>query len=235
MKKTILVLVLLAISLIPIISLAKGYDTYPERAIAYMEIEFRCGCSRVGTGAMICRDGLITAGHNLICDTHSMTAEKIDFYFGCADVDEGDYFKKYGGHFHYWYWDSFKNGYSSKNDVGYVLFDEDVGDSTGWFATYYGSDNALQGKSYVVEGYVEGGGLTDCSSWLDIRNSMEFNLGVDSLPYGMEGAPIYIYRGDKPTLVGVYHSHNSYECHGRRLTKKLFDEMTTRLTFDSIY
>ena len=72
MKRLTAVLLLLILILPSFAASADGgISTYPERAIAYMDITFKCGCSRIGTGAMIATDGLITAGHNLICKPRS--------------------------------------------------------------------------------------------------------------------------------------------------------------------
>ena len=71
--KRLTAVILLLILLLPSYTAAAdgGRSAYPEKAIAYMDITFRCGCTRIGTGAMVCADGLLTAGHNLICKEHS--------------------------------------------------------------------------------------------------------------------------------------------------------------------
>ncbi len=206
-----------------------GRSDYPEKSIAYMDITFRCGCTRIGTGAMVCVDGLLTAGHNLICKEHSQTAERIEFYFGY--VSEDDYYYRYNGHFHYWYLDGFKKGYHSKNDIGYVRFDENVGEKTGWLATRYGPDREFDGLVCSICAYSNDGDLTEYSAQISIDSKLQFSLNQEKLPYGGEGAPVIIYRNGKPTLVGVYNSHTSYSCLARRLTKELFNEMKARLTF----
>ncbi len=206
-----------------------GRSAFPEKAIAYMDITFRCGCTRIGTGAMVCVDGLLTAGHNLICQEHGQTAEKIDFYFGYAG--KNDYYYLYKGHFRYWYLDSFKNGYHSRNDIGYVLFDENVGDKTGWLATRYGPDREFDGQICSISAYSKNGELTEYSAQISIDGKLQFSLNQRALPYGGEGAPVYINRNGTPTLVAVYNSHTGSGCLARRLTKELFDEMKARLTF----
>ena len=206
-----------------------GRSTYPERTIAYMDITFRCGCSRVGTGAMVCADGLLTAGHNLICSKHSKTADRIDFYFGY--VSENDYYYRYDGHIHYWYEDSFKKGYHSRHDIGYVRFDENVGQKTGWLATRYGPDREFNGKTCSIIAYSKDGELTEYSAQISIDSKLQFSLNQEELPYGGEGAPVCIERNGKTTLVAVYNSHMKNSCLGRRLTKELFNDMKKRLTF----
>ncbi len=230
MKRLVTLILLLLFILSSFPAAADGGRTsFPEKAIAYMDITFKCGCSGIGTGAMICTDGLITAGHNLICKEHRKTAEKIHFYFGY--VSKSDYYYLYEGHFHYWYLDGFKNGYHSRNDIGYVRFDENVGNKTGWLATRYGPDKEFDGKVCSISAYSSDGELTEYSAQISIDGKLQFSLNQEKLPYGGEGAPVYIYRNDKPTIVAVYNSHTQKRCLGRRLTKELFNQMKTRLTF----
>ena len=230
MKRLTAVLLLLILILPSFAASADGgISTYPERAIAYMDITFKCGCSRIGTGAMIATDGLITAGPNLICKDHSQKADKIVFYFGY--VSDDNYYYRYNGHFHYWYLDSFSKGYQSRNDIGYVLFDEYVGDTTGWLATRYGTDREFDGQTCSILAYSSDGELTDYSAQISIDSKLQFAMNQEALPYGAEGAPVIIYRDGHATLVAVYNSHTSRACLGRRLTKDMFDQMRKRLTF----
>ena len=229
--KRLIVAILLLIFILPscVAAADGGRSAYPEKAIAYMDISFKCGCTRIGTGTMVCVDGLLTAGHNLICKEHSQPADKINFYFGY--VSENDYYYRYNGHFHYWYLDGFKKGYHSRNDIGYVLFDENVGEKTGWMATRYGPDKDFDGKICAISAYSSDGELTEYSAQISIDSKLQFSLNQEKLPYGGEGAPVYLYRNGKPTLVAVYNSHTNHSCLGRRLTKELFNDMKKRLTF----
>ena len=234
MKRCTAILLLLIITLTNCTAVADGgISTHPEKAIAYMDITFRCGCTAIGTGAMICSDGLITAAHNLVCQHHSKTAKDITFYFGCNGTD--DYFYKYTGHFHYWYQDSFQHGYSSKHDIGYVRFeDEDVGRKTGWFAVRYAGDGEFEGRTCSIGAYSRSGELTEYSGVLSVHSDLQFTFNQTELPYGGEGAPVYIWRNDKPTVVGVYTSHSSSRCYARRVTKKLFDQMLQHLNITNV-
>lgn len=224
----VMLLLILILPAVPV-SAGGGRSAYPARAIAYMDIRFRCGCTAVGTGAMICSDGLLTAGHNLICKNHNQTAEHLEFYFGY--VSKNDYFYHYNGHVHYWYLDGFGSGYHSRHDIGYVRFDEEIGNKTGWLATRYGPDREFDGASCYISAYSKDGELTDYSAAISIDSKLQFLVSHGQLPYGGEGAPVIVYRNGKPTLVAVYNSHTDYALIGRRLTKDLFDEMKRRLNF----
>ena len=97
MKKRMLALLLLLALVIalPLQSVADSFD--PHRATAYMTIKFECGCTRYGTGAMIGRYGLVTAGHNLYCSTHASPLKTCDFLFGAKSPNSGRY--RYSGNF----------------------------------------------------------------------------------------------------------------------------------------
>ncbi len=228
MKRLTLVMLLLILILPSYAAVAGGLSTYPEKSIAYMDISFECGCSRIGTGTMICRDGLITAGHNLICKDHCQTADRIEFYFGYVSSD--DYYYHYSGHFHYWYLDSFTHGYHSKNDIGYVLFDEDVGDETGWMGWWYGPDREFEGETCAISAYSSDGDLTEYSAQITVDSKLQFILNQEKLPYGGEGAPVFVYHNGTPSVIAVYNSSTSYYCIGRRLTKDLVNDMKARLS-----
>ena len=229
MKRLIAVILLLVLILPAYSAVAAGRSAFPAKAIAYMDITFRCGCHRIGTGVMICTDGLLTAGHNLICKEHCQTAEKLDFYFGYVSKD--DYYYKYNGHVHYWYEDSFAKGYKSRYDIGYVRFDENVGEKTGWLASRYAPDSEFDGQVCSISAYSSDGELTEYSAQISIDSKLQFFLNQEELPYGGEGAPVIIDRNGKPTVVAIYNSHTNYGILGRRLTKELFYEMRNRLTF----
>ena len=234
MKRLMALVLAAVVTLLPFTALAgSGYTEFPKSAIAYMEIKYRCGCTRVGTGAMICANGLITAGHNLVCEKHHKTAKNIVFYFGYKS--KSNYFYKYDDECSYWYFDSFKNGYQSKDDIGYVRFKRDVGKTTGWFATRYAGDAEFKGKSCRIGAYSSSGSLTIHSATLSVSSSKLFTFNKKELPYGGEGAPIFIYRNNVATLVGVYNSHTSTKCVGRRLTQGVFDDMAKSLRFERVY
>lgn len=98
-------------------------------------------------------------------------------------------------------------------------------------ATRYGPDKEFKGKICSISTYSSDGELTEYSAQISIDGKLQFSLKQSELPYGGEGAPVYIYRNDQPTLVAIYNSHTRKNCLGRRLTKELFNEMKARLTF----
>ena len=139
--KRIIVLILVFVLLLCMNSAtAASFD--PHKATAYMDIKFECGCWGTGTGAMVGRHGLITCAHNLCCPSHGKWYKSITFVFGAKSANSGQ--KKVSSGFSAWVYDTFQNGYNSEDDIGYVVFNKPIGDSTGWFATHAASDTDVE-------------------------------------------------------------------------------------------
>lgn len=230
MKKRIAALVLaLLLTALPLTSLAGTFQA--SRAIAYMESRFTCGCSRGGTGTMIGRFGLITAAHNLYCHQHAKPLQSCNFYFGAKSA--GSCWYQYTGRFNYRVYDTFVNGYSSKNDIGYVIFETPVGDETGWFACRVGDDHYLNEEFTHVYSY-------DNKRHLDALFEIQYVLDSYQIYWngwlsGAEGGPVYFwYEGmEYPEVIAVYTSHdNQGNGYGRRLTQNVFNDMRAEGAFN---
>ena len=200
---------------------------FPFSAVAYMEIEYHCGCTRRGTGAMISRYGLITAGHNLLCTKHNKTAKYIDFWFGF--FSKSDYLYHYEGSFDYTYYCDFSGGYTSKNDIGFVIFKKNVGQYTGWFGTRtYSNASSMTGASIRAMGYnvrtlkQTTGKLTSIN-----QTQLTFTKHVDM---DSEGGPVYVVENGEYYLVAVYTSSTDSEWYARRLTQEIVDTMKSKGT-----
>ena len=214
----VLLLVLLALSCV---SYADTFD--PTHATAYMEIKFQCNCTRGGTGAMIGRRGLVTAAHNLYCHQHGKGLKYCNFYFGAKG--ENSCWYKYSGNFTYSVYNTFANGYSSANDIGYVVFDSPVGDQTGWFGWITGHDSDVDMEFMNVLSY---------DSRRHIQNAYDvgYLTGTNQVYWygyisGSEGGPVYLSgEGMGCHLVAVYTSHDSNgNGYGRRLTSDIINDM----------
>lgn len=225
MQKKMMAL-LLAFLLLPLAAMAADFDI--GHTIAYMDAHFTCGCSRGGSGTMISRYGLVTAAHNLYCHQHSKPLKYCNFYFGARSA--GSCWYEYSGKFTYRVYDTFQNGYDSRNDIGYVVFQSPVGDETGWcgYATY--DNRSLHGDDIKICTYDYSRHLVhDFSMIYKDRDSNEA-YWLDWI-YGTEGGPVCIEHGDEysnPRVVAVYTSHRSDgEGHGygRCLTSDILRDM----------
>ncbi len=207
----------------PVSAGAATRSKLPYSAVAYMEIEFACGCTRTGTGTMICKNALLTAGHNLLCSDHNRKAETIDFWFGYTS--KSDYHYRYSGRFTYTYYCNFSNGYNSADDIGYVVFKSDVGEYTGWLGTrWYSNADSLAGISVRTIGFSYGS-LRTASGTLRVRSSKQVSFRREN-SLGAEGGPVYCMEGSKEyRVLAVYTSFTDTEFYARRLTESLFDDM----------
>ena len=205
-------------------SSAASFDEH--KATAFMNIKFECGCTRTGTGAMIGRRGLITCAHNLICFQHSKWLKSCTFIFGAKSANSGQ--KKVSTGYSYAVYDTFQNGYSSENDIGYVIFDKPIGDSTGWYAWEYGSDEFLNEEYTHVNYYTYNGRFDSLFTIQYVANNNQLKLNDN--PGDGDGAPVFLaYEGlDWPTVVGVYTVGN----YARRLTKQIGDDMRAAGAFN---
>ena len=233
MKTRMLTLTLalcLLLTLLPAAALAgNGNTEFPQVVTAYMKINYSCGCKATGTGGMIRPDGLITAGHNLICKNHNKPAKAIEFYFGY--VSPNDYWYKYTGKYTSYTFCDFSNGYTTENDIGLVKFPKRIGDYMGWYGWDLKDASELEGeKVFVVTHHSDGKSIIYqgvLSKYDENRVSFEHS----ALPAGADGAPIYFFRGAarNPALIAVYSGCVGNSCIGSIINldvaMKIVDEM----------
>ena len=209
---------------------------YPEKAVARMYVKYNCGCERVGNGTMVGRRGLITAGHLLICPYHGQWANSIQFKFGVKNSKNCIY--TYTGRYHMYVYDTFKqsNGtikYSAENNIGYVIFDKNVGDTTGWYGIYAPSTHDLTGEWYHWIGYKNWDLYADYMFLNASDSSNVFNFKSYQSAY-FQGTGIYNWDEgcEGPTLVGVYISDSGSLCYGRKVTQNVINDMRKNGAFD---
>ena len=221
MKKRLTALVLAAVMMFsPLVSRAASFN--PNHALAFMAIRFTCGCTRGGTGAMIGRYGMVTAGHNLYCSKHGKPLKTCDFYFGAQTPCCSWY--HYSGKFTFWVYDTFAKGYHSENDIGYIVFKKPVGDTTGWFGYWGGSDCDLNRKYATLYNYNGNRHLQSKSVYEKVYSSRELYWGGKLS--GTSGGPLVIKENGHYYIVGVSTAvdkkGNSY---ARRLTNNVIRDM----------
>lgn len=222
MKRMMALALVIMLFTLPITAMADTFDI--SHTVAYMDSHFTCGCSRGGSGTMISRYGLVTAAHNLYCHVHSEPLQYCDFYFGANSP--GSCWYKYDGKFTYRVYDTFTNGYSSKDDIGYVIFNSPVGGETGWCASIAGSDHYLNEEFTHVLSY---DGTRHLQTIFDIQYVLDSKqIYWPGWISGTDGGPVcFWYEGlEFPQVVAVYTSHDDNgNGYGRRLTNEIFDHM----------
>ncbi|MBQ8653850.1 MAG: hypothetical protein IJ507_02840 [Clostridia bacterium] len=228
LKRFVLIMLALTLLASPLSALAENH------AIAYMDSCFECGCRRGGTGAMIGPRGLLTAGHNLYCPDHGQKLTSCDFYFGAESANK--YFYRYEGHFQYTVYDTFENGYSAENDIGYVIFESEVGRKTGWMGTQVGEDYYLHEEFINVNNYDANRNLQYAYDVGYVYSDKQMYIPVRFS--GTDGGPVYTYmygfvEHDYPAVVAVYTSFdNAGNSYARRLTQDVFNDLKADGAFE---
>lgn len=198
---------------------------YPFCAIAYMDIRGSCGCNWSCTGYMVGRRGLVTAAHCLVCVTHHMPIKSCDFYFGY--YNNRNYYYLYSGLFSFWYGTDFKKGYDDgmEWDYGYVLFDEAIGDYTGWFGLKALSDKDFSDSKYFYASGYRDGLLKYDYNRVSVAGPRLLHHYIDAVP-GTSGGPLYEISGNDCYAVGIHIAEHSNEYNfARRITKDILDKM----------
>lgn len=230
MKRLIALSLALLLTVLPLAARAdKAFNM--NHPIAYMDANFTCGCQRGGSGTMIGRYGLITAAHNLYCHVHGKPLKSCNFYFGANSP--GSCWYRYSGKFSYTVYDTFANGYSSVNDIGFVIFESPVGNSTGWYGCMVGSDHDLNEEFFNLLTY-------DSTRHLQGLFEVQYVYSDKQLYWegwisGTDGGPV-CFTGedfDYPTVTAVYTSHDANgNGYGRRLTNDVFQAMKAAGAFN---
>ena len=226
MKKLLAVLLLLVLAAQPLLCMSTASAGSPNQtAVAYMEARFQCGCTWNGCGTMIAKNGLITAGHCLVCFTHNKPLKSCNFYF--KRQKSGTCFYKYTGNFSAYCYADFSRGYSMEDDIGYVVFPTNIGNETGWYASSAESDYDINWEFCHMYGYSGGGMISDWAQ-VNVVDSKTVSWEASSeFRSGTQGGPIfYDYEGlDYPVLVGVYTTCGGTTAYARRLKNSIYSDM----------
>ena len=191
---------------------------YPYSAIANILGTYKCGCTMQGTGFMVGKDTLMTAAHCLVCQKHNEWAKTLDFYFGFKN--RSNYLYSYNGRWTGYVNTTFPNGYHSDNDWGYIRFEKNVGDSTGWFGMKFLTDREIERGWYYVAGYKDNLLKYDIAT-MTALSSNQVNLDADVLP-GNSGSPIF----DKEYyVVALWTSFTDTENFAHRMTTEIYNKL----------
>lgn len=212
-------------------------SAYPYSAIAYLEVEGRCGCSWTASGFMVSKDCLMTGAHCVLCKEHNQTAGYITMYFGYKSGK--NYMLKYDGETNYWYgtrvFENGKDGVTNSDwDYAFIKLRQPVGETTGWFGLSARSDSELtNGTWFEVAGYRDRVLMKDWGT-ANIRSQYTISHNGDTLP-GYSGCPVFtsdyyvvaINVAHVTDLSGV----GKYNI-ARRISSDLINEMRSLGMFD---
>lgn len=196
---------------------------YPYSAIANMKATGKCGDQWECTGFMVGQNCLLTAAHCMICPEHRQWAKNVTFYFGYKS--NSNYLYKYTGGWQACAGTSFpQNEYdwdAMMDDWCYVMFDQDIGNKTGWFGFGIYKDAAIDNQRYIAAGYRDN---KLKYSWGNtyVYNDKVFGFDADDVQ-GNSGGPIYTDQ----IVMGIIaaESEDTQMNWGRRITDDLWKWM----------
>ena len=198
-------------------------DTIDTKPITYMNVTFECGCKRTGAGALMGRNCLITAAHNLVCHQHNEKLKSCDFFFSW---DGNTYSGKYTGSYSYRWYADFSRGYESQDDIGYVIFSQTVSERTGFYENgiiSYG-DDALGWEYCTIYGYNGKKRVSD-RAILTFADTKQVSWTMSSGFSGCsEGGPV-LWGNSFPFVTAVYTCHSGTTGYARLLTGNIIDDM----------
>lgn len=166
--------------------LVQNTSQYPYRAIARLTMKYADGTYKAGSGFMISKNVMATAGHCLTNSDGYGTVE-ITAEFG----QNGSYvYKRATDMVCYIYYPGFTHD-QYDSDYGFVVFGSDVGLETGYFGII---QNPSIGDSVVAAGYPGG---NECQLYKG--NGVLYNMGkciaylTCDITNGQSGGPVYKY------------------------------------------
>jgi glutamyl endopeptidase len=203
-------------------------NEYPWRCVASLRITASDGTGWIGTGWLVNRRVLLTAGHCVYMADHGGWVQQIEVIPGRA----GDTFT---------YGSSISTAFRSVNgwitnsdrnyDYGAILLPEDspFGDQVGWFGYQVRNDDDLKTLTVNLSGYPGdkpmgtqwflSGGIKEVGSTI-------FDYDIDTAG-GQSGAPVWITLDDGIRYgVGVHTNGSLNGNSATRITQEVFDNVT---------
>jgi V8-like Glu-specific endopeptidase len=201
---------------------------YPWRCITSLRITAHDGSAWIGTGWLVNRRLLLTAGHCVYMADHGGWVQQIEVIPG----RQGDTFPSgscVATNFrsvHGWIDDGNRD-----YDYGAIILGEDCryGDTLGWFGYQVRSDGDLQNLTVNISGYPgdkPAGTQWFLSGTIKSVNDRTFEYDIDTAG-GQSGAPVWAMLSDGSRYaVGVHTNGATGGNSATRITQEVFDNVT---------
>ena len=225
MRKHLLLWVLIGAVLLGCHStMAEVHRISSDHAVALIGSTFSCGCSRWGTGVMISRYAMLSARHNFYCPVHGSKMAECSFYFGYEHGGQYYHLEKVSA--------SGSSGethkFNSKEDISFFVFDEPVGDLTGWHEYEVCTKNELKGKTGSIVNYDWVHRLQADSFPIQATSDTRVKWNDVITTDHWEGGPLVV--DDK--VVGVYEGNNGEASYFCLLDNNIIQQLQARNAFD---
>ena len=189
----------------------------PYTAIARLRFYLPCeGYWYVGTGTMVSKNKMLTAGHCLYCQKHRTWAQKFEFWFGYNSKKGTSYYKYSSGS---WLWidKHYANG-NSDYDFGVIVFPKNIGTKTGYMKPLWQKANSYYTKNtFKVAGYPSGVNLCYCKGKVKIVDANHIKYTMDT-EGGESGGPVY---NSSNQIVAIHYGGSYTWNYAHRLSKRV--------------
>ena len=182
-------------------------STFPYSAISYLQMTFADGCSAEGTGFMVSANCMLTAGHCFMCEDHGSYVNSMTAYFGYESTSSYLASITATADNAIFYTDPNYTGSQKNYDYGYVIFETNIGNTTGWFGLSAKADSALEDLAVDVSGY-RYGVLYQCDGTISSVASKRLKYDADT-EAGESGCPVYIYGSTYGHQAVAIHTHGT--------------------------
>lgn len=191
----------------------------PFSFIAYLRLHYASGAVGHGTGFMIGRRVLATAGHNLNHRDHGPIAHlTVVPGSGGRDAPFGQYAPE-----RVWLPREYVDTRRPEFDYGLIYLREPVGSRTGWFGLADYTNGFPQGLRSWVCGYPSDRdlGLYSDGGLLSAATPIQLHYLFDTVK-GMSGAPVFVRNGAVWHAIGIHHEGSPAGNSARRIAGPVF-------------
>lgn len=199
----------------------------PYSAIAKLTIVFSCGCVVEGTGFMVSQNCMLTAGHCLICDEDGNGVSSINACFGLQPDGDTLIDVTVTPNNAIIYRNPNYTGSQENYDYGYVVFNDNIGNQTGWFCIASRSNSTLNGMNINVTGY-RGGVMYDCEGQIKAVTNKRVKYDADTHD-GQSGGPVYCIDPTYGAMAVAIHTNGTdllnWRNSGWRITAEFISEL----------
>ncbi len=181
--------------------------TYPYSAVCKIFSYWSDGSTTVGSGAMVGRNDVLTAAHNLYSPSHGGFAQEISVIPGMAGDDEP--YGSYAG-VRWSVPDDYTGSSDFEDDVGIVNIGSNIGDQTGWFGmSFNDSVNAYETSRLYNAGYPGDLYSGDYMYWstgnvYSVSGNLVYYTDTIDTYGGHSGGPTWIELNGQPYIVIVH-------------------------------